>query len=117
MNLLLLKTLCEKKEGGIKRLASEIGMSEQNLHRCITLNKIQAGDLENAARILHVPVNVFFDNEDVTVQSVASGDGSAASVYGDAHAEMSISDKDKEIAHLKELLAEKERTIQILMNK
>ena len=41
--------------------ASQIGMSEGNLHRCIRINKIQAGDLEKIAKILRVPVTVFFD--------------------------------------------------------
>ncbi|MBD4336670.1 XRE family transcriptional regulator, partial [Xanthomonas citri pv. citri] len=43
-----------------------------------------------------------------------NGDGSAASIYGNATAG-ALADKDKEIEHLKELLKEKERTIQILM--
>lgn len=116
MNLLILKALCEKKEGGIKRLAVEIGMSEQNLHRCIKLNKMQAEDLEKAAHILKVPITIFFEQDDnSSPYSIVNGDGSAASVYGDASAS-DIADKDKEIQHLKELLSEKERTIQILMN-
>lgn len=55
--------------------------------------------------------------------SIANGNGSASSVYGNATAGV-IADKDKEIEHLKQLLEEKdkiinekERTIQILMNK
>lgn len=115
MNLLKIKDLCERKEGGLKRLAEEIGMSEQNLHRCINHNKMQAGDLEKISMILGVHIGYFFD-EMFGNQSIANGNGSAASVYGNAIVG-AIADKDKEIEHLKQLLAEKERTIQILMDK
>lgn len=115
MNLLKIRDLCECKEGGMKRLAEEIGMSEQNLHRCIKINKMQAGDLEKIATILHVPIGYFFD-EISGNQSVANGNGCAASIFGNANAG-AILDKDKEIEHLRQLLKEKERTIQILMNK
>ena len=47
---------------------------------------------------------------------IVNGDGSASSVYGDATVG-ELADKDKEIEHLKQLLEEKERTIQILMDK
>ena len=94
MNLLKIRDLCERKEGGIKRLAEDIGMSEQNLHRCINLNKMQAGDLEKVAITLNVPVGYFFD-EMLGNQSVANGNGCAASVFGNASAGI-IVDKDKE---------------------
>lgn len=115
MNLLLIKDFCERKKIEIKRLAEETGMSEQNFHRCIRINKMQAGDLEKVAHILNVPISTFFDEVDSS-NSIINGDKSAASIYGNATT-ITIDDKDKEIEHLKELLAEKERTIQILMSK
>lgn len=57
----------------------------------------------------------FFDSAPLT-QSIANGNGSAASIYGNATVGV-MTDKDKEIEHLKQLLEEKERTIQILMNR
>jgi len=60
MNLQLIKKMCENREGGLKKLALDIGMSEANLHRCINNNKIQATDLENIASLLNVRVGVFF---------------------------------------------------------
>ena len=42
MNLEIIKKLTENKyPGGLKQLASDIGVSEANLHRCIKNNKIQ----------------------------------------------------------------------------
>jgi DNA-binding Xre family transcriptional regulator len=62
MNLMILRTLAERYDGGLKRLSQDIGMSEANLHRCINNNKIQAGDLEHIAIALNVDVRVFFDS-------------------------------------------------------
>ncbi|MBQ7180652.1 MAG: helix-turn-helix domain-containing protein [Bacteroidaceae bacterium] len=73
MNIGLIRNLAEKREGGIKKLARDIGMSEANLHRCINNNKIQAGDLENAAIALGVDIRVFFDLA-ATNQKPLSGD-------------------------------------------
>lgn len=61
MNLMVLRTLTEKYEGGLKKLAQDIGMSEANLHRCINNNKIQASDLEQISIRLDVDVRTFYD--------------------------------------------------------
>lgn len=62
MNLSIIRDLTEKRAGGMRKLASDIGMSEANLHRCVNNNKIQASDLENIARLLNVDIRVFFDD-------------------------------------------------------
>lgn len=46
MDLSIIRNLSEKRVGGMRKLASDIGMSEANLHRCVNNNKIQAADLE-----------------------------------------------------------------------
>ena len=63
MNLGLIRNLCEKRAGGMRQLASDIGMSEANLHRCVNNNKIQATDLEQIALKLRVDIRQFFDDE------------------------------------------------------
>lgn len=62
MNLMVLRTLSENYEGGLKKLAQDIDMSEANLHRCINNNKIQASDLEQIAIRLNIDIRVFFDS-------------------------------------------------------
>lgn len=63
MNLGLIRNLCEKRAGGMRQLASDIGMSEANLHRCVNNNKIQAADLEQIALKLRVDIRLFFDDD------------------------------------------------------
>lgn len=41
MDLQLIKNLCRKRKGGVKGLSEAIGMTEQNLHRCIRENNIK----------------------------------------------------------------------------
>lgn len=85
MNLMLLRTLGEKYEGGLKKLANDIDMSEANLHRCINNNKIQANDLEQIAIKLDVDVRVFFDS---------------AAIKYDSQSENDVSPKDAELVTL-----------------
>lgn len=69
MNLMMIRTLSEKYEGGLKKLAQDINMSEANLHRCINNNKIQASDLEQIAIRMGVDIRVFFDSEAIKYDS------------------------------------------------
>ena len=64
MDLQIIKKIVEENRfsGGIRGLAETVGMTEQNLHRCVRENKIQAGDLEKIAKALGVPITVFFDD-------------------------------------------------------
>lgn len=66
MDLNVIKRLAEKRVGGLKKIAADIGMSEANLHRCINNNKMQGGDLEQIAKIFGVSVDVFFDSSTET---------------------------------------------------
>jgi len=72
MNLGIIRNLCEKRPGGIRLLASEIGMSEANLHRCINNNKMQAQDLETLAIKLDVDIRMFFDEAAIKNDSLLS---------------------------------------------
>lgn len=83
MDLSILRTLSEKYDGGLKKLAQDINMSEANLHRCINNNKIQASDLEMIAIKLDVDVRLFFN---------------AAAIKNNSHDD--ISPKDAELVAL-----------------
>lgn len=103
MNLLKIRDLCKKESISIRSLAQHIGMSEQNFHRCIKTNKIEASILFTIAQFFNVPISYFFheDTDTSTLKNTKSTNH----------------EPKKEIELLKELINEKERTIQILMNK
>lgn len=123
-NLLLIREIAERKNITLRILASRVGISEDGLQKLITNGSTKTSTLETIARELEVPVGIFFEGcLQSAIHSVANGNGSAASIYGNATSGV-IADKDKEIEHLKALLeekerviTEKERTIQILMNR
>ena len=129
MDLSEIKKHCKKKDGGLKKLASDIGMSVPNLHRCLRENKIQASDLEKISKILGIDIRVFFD-ELPQADSVTITNGSAAAVNVNApinapitaksesaetHLLALLSEKDKVLEEKEKMIQEKERLIQILL--
>lgn len=115
MNLEAIKIFSEKRDGGLKKLAADIGMSEQNLHRCIRNNKIQAADLEKIALLLKVDIRIFFDEpiSTLTNNSVeTNGDFSPASMNGNVSVGTNAVLAER-IKSLEALLAEKERLIKV----
>ncbi len=128
MDLQKVRRLAEAYSGGMRKLASDIGMSEANLHRCVRENKIQAGDLEKIAHALQVHIGYFFDEELTIDQYIAYGnrgmavmridtvDQHAASHCVLAPADTGSTERDlrDQIAQLKSQLADKERIIQLL---
>ena len=129
MNLQIIKTKAEQSHypGGLKALAKAVGMTVQNLHRCVRDNKMQAQDLERIASELKVSIGEFFDEKCTSVHaeracSPASDSGDVSVIIGDAliaekvkYLEAILIEKDERIKALEALLEEKERLIQILL--
>ena len=119
MDLGLIRNLSEKRAGGMRKLASDIGMSEANLHRCVNNNKIQAADLEKIALILKVDIRIFFDEEvsalsNNSVHSVeTNGNFSPAAMNGNVMVNGAEALLAEKVRYLEELLAEKERLIKV----
>lgn len=111
-----LDELFRKKRILQKDFANKMGVTAVTISKWKSQESIDAAKLEVISKVLNIPISYWFDDECQLNQSIVHGDGSAASIYGNATAGM-IADKDKEIEHLKLLLEEKERTIQILMQK
>lgn len=113
-NGLKLKRLIELSNMTQKDFCLQSGISEQSLYGYFeSKGNPTSKALEKMANILQCSIDDFFDRE-VTGPILNFGHqvkGDGNNVSGD----ISLSDCQKEIAHLKELLAEKERTIQILM--
>lgn len=94
-NLILIRDLCEQKKMSIRELAQRIGRNESSIQSAIRRGSTNSTTIELIASVLGVPAGVFFDGYDK---------------------EDSAEKLKREIAHLKQLLSEKERTIAILMS-
>lgn len=93
-NLLLIRDLCERKKMTIRELAQRIGRDESSIQSAIRRGSTNSTTIELIAKELGVTAGVFFDG----------------------FPDVDTADLRREIAHLKELLKEKERTIEILIS-
>lgn len=90
-------------------VAERLGVSPTYLARMFNQNDMKCSMLDRVSKVIGLSVSHIFEQEgQVSVQNV-----SANSVIGNAKAEVNVT--PREVATLRELLAEKERTIQILM--
>lgn len=92
-NLQIIRDLCERKKMTIRELAQRVGRDESSIQSAIRRGSTNSRTLELIAQELGVSAGLFFDN-----YSTDSNDNLR-----------------KELAHLKDLLKEKERTIEILL--
>ncbi len=93
-NLTLIRDLCERKKITIRELAQKVGRDESSIQSAIRRGSTNSNTIELIAKELGVPAGYFFDG-------FAADDSS---------------ELRREIEHLRTLLAEKERTIDILMS-
>lgn len=119
MYLALIKTIVSNTHypGGIRGLASEAGMSEPNLHRCIRENKIQAQDLETIANLLKVPISVFFDDPKAGDTRTAGRDFVEHGNITHKESPELVKSLNDQISQLKDQLGDKQRIIDILENR
>jgi len=106
------------EEKGIKQstFLKDLNLSKSNLYVWINGSSIPRVDsIEAIADYFDVPIDYFFERKlgqkEQNLGHKVTGNGNTVS--GD----ISLNECKAENAHLKELLAEKERTIQILMKK
>lgn len=92
-NLGLIRELCNERLMTIRELAKRIGRDESSIQSAIRRGSTNSTTIELIAKELKVPAGIFFDG-------YVAPDSDKLSI---------------ENSHLKELLKEKERTIQILM--
>lgn len=104
-----LKRLIEEKHLVKKDLAAELGITPTYLSAIMRKESIDCLLLDRICSIIGVSPSYFFDDD----ASVSVSNVKATTVIGNANAAVTIT--ANEVSALKELLKEKERTIQILL--
>lgn len=99
-NFKLIRQIAKGKGITIRDLAAKTGILDSTIHHIISVGSTNTTTIENIAKVLEVPVGIFFDNEYSLTPS---------------QEKLRIEELERENKHLRELLEEKERTIRILM--
>ena len=98
-------------------LANAIGVSLSSIKKWTAGSTIPGADkIEALADFFKVPMEFFFDREISLTNTVGNISGNGHKIQNGQTNVMQES-QEKEITHLKELLKEKERLIQVLMKK
>ena len=102
-----LKNIIESRQLMKKSIADQLPFTPTNLSAIFKKSSIDCELLDRICRVIQVPPSYFFD-EPGSINNV-----NATTVIGNAQAAVGAS--AAELSTLRELLAEKERTIQILL--
>ncbi len=111
-----LKKRLKGERYSITGLAEKLGMSQQGLSQALSVKDVKTGLVEDLARVLNLPVSFFFGEDANCNNATANGDSSVAAINSNVTMENNEVLKER-IKNLETLVAEKERTIQILMSK
>jgi transcriptional regulator with XRE-family HTH domain len=98
-----------------KDFAEKLGMTAVNLSLILKKNSIDAELLEKFSNVLNLPISHWFDENSSPNNYINANNHSVALGNHSVTGDISLSNCQKELEHLKQLLEEKERTIQILM--
>ena len=106
----------------IADVAKILGMSRQNLSKALQSQDVKTGLVENMAAALGMPISYFFEeNIGKGDHAIANGDSSVAAVNsiveGNAVLSARIEALNNIVKENERMIAQKERTIKILMNK
>jgi len=120
MNLVKIKSIATERDVSLASLAETIGMTYQNLNRCIRLGEIKMSDLEKIADVLKVPISDFLVeskvNDDMSIYNI----GYKNQIIKGDNSKIANADQLKEIEflkrendQLKQQLADKQKLIEI----
>ena len=98
------------KNLSVEDVALKIGMSKQGLYAALNNESLRVSDLVKVAGVLEIDVREFFGEK-----GEKNNVNIAQNINGNNH--QSIGECEEKVKGLEALLAEKERTIQILLNK
>lgn len=107
-------------------LAKKCGISRPTVDNALNGGNIQVDTLEQLAKFFDVPVGYFFEDEQKDNNSIAHvvGDNNGSMVTGNNISGNGnvvsigkLAECEKEVTHLKAIIEEKERLIQVLLDK
>ncbi len=116
MNISKINSYVASNKLGKGEIAERCGISRTTLDNVLSGADVKISTVEKLASVLGVNVGSFFDEEPVSNKAIASGKNSVAAINSEVKPKEDAGLEEK-IRLLEQLLKEKERTIQILMQK
>lgn len=111
-----IRKLAEQEKLAITELARRLGRTKQATYEMLEKDDISTALLREVMKIFNVQSSYFFDEDPVSNKAIASGNNSVAAINSEVKSKEDAGLEEK-IRLLEQLLKEKERTIQILMQK
>ncbi len=111
---LIIKELAGRQNISLADLAKRLGKTKQAVYDIVEKEDVSTAIVRQCSKIFNVPASYFFE-EPGTGSAIAHGN-SVAAINSDVSVGNSLSQQEK-IDYLERLLEEKERTIQILMER
>lgn len=109
-----LKEILRKTGMGVTDIAKALGVPQQNFSQALKAKDVKTGLIEDLAKVLNLPISYFF-GEDINFNRVtANGQSSVAAINSNVTMENCDILKER-MKHMEDLVAEKERLIQVLM--
>lgn len=115
MRLHIIRDIAKEKKITLKELSLRLGMTADGLQKLINRNSTTPETIGKIAEILDVPVILFFDDD--KAENTVNEESEVDTYNNNSSLKSILKEKDMEIEHLKKMLEEKERTIQILLKK
>lgn len=103
-----------------RKLAEQMGVTPQTINAILTAKDVRTSTIERIASVTNMPISYFFKEEHEGQNAVASGNGIAVAGNNNVAGNVAMGDTTvlkERVSMLEKLLEEKERTIQILMEK
>lgn len=109
-----LKEVLRKTGMGITDIAKILGVSQQSLSQSLKVKDVKTGLVEDLAKALKLPISYFFGEGVNYNKATANGQSSVAAINSNVTMESCDVLKER-IKHLEDVLREKERLINVLM--
>ncbi len=115
-----LKEILAKYKVSQSEIAKQLGMSHQSLNQMLSASDIKTGLVERIAKVLNVSISSLY-GDDKEQNAIATGNGIAVAGNNNVAGNVSMDDNtavlQERVTMLEKLLEEKERTINILLEK
>ncbi|MCU6767391.1 helix-turn-helix domain-containing protein [Barnesiella propionica] len=116
MNIRKLRQLVKDSGKTKVQIAKLSGITRVTLDNALQGGDIRVSIIESLAKTLGVRVGVFFDEDAIGQNAIAQGQSSVAAINSDVIIGQNVLLEEK-VKHLEEIIAEKERLINILMER